>query len=423
VPDVDHLSAEFQSDLVRALLQDSSFLKQNRLYITAKLFKDETESEIVFHVIEFFDRYGSTPVLTSLVQFMTSRRYDPDDVIQMAKPYYEQPVYNIEFVSSTVRDFYKKNTLRNAILDSVELIHSGKYEDVLSKIQNTVRSFNADDSIGSLFFDNTKKVLDTIDRTENVIPTGIDAVDNLLFGGPRRGTLNVVITPPNKGKSTMLVNIGKYAAIAGYHVLHYTFELDEAVINRRYFQSMVRMSKQELKTKKRTAFDLICDIAERVTSDCIIVKQYPAYSITPNDIRRHLHSVKNSRGFFPDLVLWDYADLMNASEHYDERRHELARIYYELRNVASEFNVVGWTASQTNRTGAREEIITIEDLAECYEKAAAADVLMSVNQSLEERRGHPPTARVFLAKSRDDESHVPVEILTEWNRSWIGNID
>jgi replicative DNA helicase len=264
-------------------------------------------------------------------------------------------------------------------------------------------------------------VLDTIDRTEKVVPTGMASIDNMLFGGTTRGTLNVIITPPNKGKSTFLINIGKYAALSGFKVVHYTFELSEDVINRRYFMSMVRMSKAELKSMKRTAFDRISRIAEKVASDSIIVKEYPAYCTTAATIRSHLHSVKNTRGFFPDLLIFDYADLMQSEERYKERRHELSSIYYGLRNLAKEFDAVSWTATQTNRTGNQGELITINDLAECFEKAAASDVMLSINQSLDDRRMHVPIARVFFAKSRDDASNESVEVLTDWQRSWIGD--
>ena len=56
-------------------------------------------------------------------------------------------------------------------------------------------------------------------------------------------------------------------------------------------------------------------------------------------------------------------------------------------------------------------------------KAGIADVIISINQTMEEKRSRPQTARVFFAKNRDDESLVTREIMSDWSRAFIGNIN
>ncbi len=131
--------------------------------------------------------------------------------------------------------------------------------------------------------------------------------------------------------------------------------------------------------------------------------------------------MKNKHGFIPDLLLFDYADIMGSSKNYEQRRFEVEEIYYDLRNIAEEFNTANWTASQTNRGWSEKELTTMEDVDECYKKAAASDVMISSNQTLEEKKSHPQCARLFLTKNRDDESQVIIDILTDWSRAWIGN--
>jgi replicative DNA helicase len=186
--------------------------------------------------------------------------------------------------------------------------------------------------------------------------------------------------------------------------------------------SMVKMSKQEMKLKKKTAYDRILNVAEKMINHSLIVKKFPANSCNPNDIRRHLSFVKNKFGFIPDLMVFDYADIMKSNKLYEERRFEIESIYYDLRNIAEEYNSVNWTASQTTRNWKEKDIIEIEDVDECYKKAAASDVIVSLNQTLEERRSHPQTARLFVSKNRDDESQVEIQIKTDWSKAWIGNL-
>ena len=50
-------------------------------------------------------------------------------------------------------------------------------------------------------------------------------------------------------------------------------------------------------------------------------------------------------------------------------------------------------------------------------------MIISINQTLEEKRAREQTARLFFAKNRDDESLMTVEIKTDWKRAFIGNLE
>lgn len=415
------LSPEFQKSTLRLMLQDASFLKRYRGIIDTNLFKDETDSEIVGCVLSFYDKYGSTPSHKSFELYLERVGYDITDSEEYLEQVFTEKVPNASFVEDSLKEFIRTTRLHDAMREGVELLKNKQYDALVDKIKKAAVSVG-DGELGRNLLDDTRRVLDSLDIKEVFIPTGLSRLDEKMGGGAVRGTLNVVITPPNRGKSTTLVNFGKNALLRGYNVAHYSFELSDIVIERRYFMSMAKMSKNEMKAKKATAYDRICSAAQGVMDAHVTVKNYPAHAVTTSAIREHLSMMKDTKGFFPDVIVVDYADLLKATHSFDEKRHELAAIYYELRNIAIETNAVMWTASQTNRSGTDEELITDTDLAECYEKAGAADVLLSINQSLDEKRGRPQTARLFLIKNRDDESQVLIEIATDWARAWIGDL-
>ena len=66
----------------------------------------------------------------------------------------------------------------------------------------------------------------------------------------------------------------------------------------------------------------------------------------------------------PKGIVVDYADLLKTLSARREKREELESTYEELRSIMMEHNVVGWTASQTNRTGLQAEIITMQSIDE-----------------------------------------------------------
>jgi replicative DNA helicase len=416
------LSTEFQTELTKAILQDHSFLQTQRHLISIDLFKDDVEKVLIKNTLEFYDKYASTPSKNSLNSYLIKHSYNYDDVNKEIDNYYENKVTDIDYIKDYVCDFVKKNKLKDVILRCGKLLDSGNYDEIYDRVKEVVFGYDNNNEIGSMFIEEAKSVLKQIDSVESYIPTGFDEFDEIMSGGAARGTLNVIITPPNRGKSTFLINIGKNAVLTGHKVVHYSFELSNKICNRRYFMSMVRMSKSEMSKKKRTAYDKFLDITEKIINNSLIIKKFPANSATPNDIRRHLNLIRNKHGFIPDLLIFDYADIMGTSKEYVDKRHEIEAIYYELRNIAEEFNSVNWTASQTNRGWKEKEFITMEDVDECYKKAAACDVMMSLNQTLDEKNYSPQTARLFITKNRDDQSQVSMNVETDWVKSWIGNL-
>ena len=81
-----------------------------------------------------------------------------------------------------------------------------------------------------------------------------------------------------------------------------------------------------------------------------------------------------------DMIILDYGDLVRPSggNKNSEKRHELESIYEDLRALAQEFKCPVVTASQTNRKGLNEEVITMESISEAFNKCFVADFIFSV---------------------------------------------
>lgn len=410
---MDPLSPEFKSELVRAILQDHSFLPAHRKWVDENSFTDDTERTLVTAALQYFDRYKAAPNKFVIIDTL-SKKQDFDEVSEIVEPFYEKKAQNITYLADNLRDFQMKMRLKDALLGCMTHLKSGNYDAVLRDVRSAVQEFDDETGTGHLFFNNAKSVLEGLDRVEKYVPTGIPELDEKIGGGAMRKTLNVVLTPPNKGKTSTLINFGKYAVLGGFKVDHITTELSEEITTRRYIQSIVGMTKKELANKRRTAYSKILELAHKVARESLNIKRYRSYTCTVQNLESHFKQMKDLYGFFPDVCIVDYAALLKPGRQYDEKRHELSNIYASLRDVFFDNNVVGWTAHQTNREGNKGEVITINDLAEDFGIAAISDVIVSVNQDMEERRNGD--ARLFLAKNRDDDSLVSVNIRVDWTR-------
>ena len=64
-----------------------------------------------------------------------------------------------------------------------------------------------------------------------------------------------------------------------------------------------------------------------------------------------------------------------------------------------EYNCVGWTASQTNRTGLNQEIITMQAISEAFNKCFISDFIFSVSRTTDDKQSNG--GRIYIAKNRN----------------------
>jgi replicative DNA helicase len=116
---------------------------------------------------------------------------------------------------------------------------------------------------------------------------------------------------------------------------------------------------------------------------------------------------------------------MRTTSQRKEKREELESIYEELRAIMQEYNVVGWTASQTNRTGLESEIITMQSISEAFNKCFVADFIFSVSRTTEDKQTNG--GRIYIAKNRNgpdglvysifmDTSNVDIKVIDQYSR-------
>jgi replicative DNA helicase len=226
----------------------------------------------------------------------------------------------------------------------------------------------------------------------DAIPTGWDAIDVLTGGGLAGGELGVIIAPSGIGKSWALATIGANALKAGKKVVHYTLELNENYVGLRYDTIYTGIEPGKIPEHP----EMIKELVEKISGE-IIIKYYPARTITSHTIQAHIQQMA-SLGFKPDLVIVDYADLMSATAKTDARYQELGAVYEEIRGLAGELQIPIWTASQTQRSAIQDEVIQADKIAESYSKIMTADLVISISRKLEDKVHK--TGRAHIIKNR-----------------------
>ena len=393
----DRLWAEQMSEVINVDFFDLKYLKflADRYFKYHGKYKDFPTLQLLVSIIRDDLKTGNDTVLRDqIIEYLQRIRHNPD-------------MGDLEYVKEKALDFCKKQAFRGALEQAVDLIQTDKFDSVMD-LMRTALSVGTTPSIGHDLFEDMEARFVTVSR--HPVATGMEALDQkgILNGGLGRGEIGVVAAPTGVGKSHMLVNLGAAAVKRGKNVIHYTFELTENGTGLRYDSNLCMIPSNEITERSDEVRDAY---AEMEGLGRLIIKEYPTGAATVQTLRSHIEKL-SLKGFIPDLLVIDYADIMRSSRQYDSMRHELKKVYEDLRNLAMEKQIPIWTASQSNRESASSDIVGLENMSESYGKAQVADVVISISRKPTEKASG--LGRIFIAKNRAGRDGIlfPVKLNT-----------
>ena len=382
----------FQIKIITCLLKNKNFLQQVQDILDVSYFENESNQFLVSTINEYFIKYKTQPT-AEVMKVKISEISDEvlkKSVVSIIKDAYKYlQSEDLEFVMEQTLDFCKNKVLKNAIMESVELLQSGKYDAIKTKIDKAMTA-GAERNVGHEYVESVEDRYNQ--ATRHILPTGWDVIDNLMDGGLGKGELGVVVAPAGIGKSFLLINLGANVIKKGKNVLHYTLELNEAYVGLRYDSVITGIANQELKYN----IDSVKDTVEKITGN-LIIKYYPTKTAAISTIASHIERYR-ILGKEPDMIIVDYADLLRGSGGNKEYRLELGNIYEELRGLAGTMDVPVWTASQANRSALEEDVIDASKVAEAYSKVMTADFVMSLSRKVNDKISG--TGRWHIIKNR-----------------------
>ncbi len=413
---------QFQEKIFQCLITDSQWSSQMVEVMSPQFFDVRYLSYLSEKYFNYFQKYKCFPTLSLLVTIIREDLSEGNDTIlrdQIVEFLHRLKANpnpgDLQYVKDKSLDFCKRQAFRDALEKSVELIQTDKFESVIDLMKDAV-AVGMPNSIGHDFFEDFEARFVRARRC--VCPTGIPRLDekDILQGGLGRGEIGVVTANTGVGKSHWLVAMGANAMRVGKNVLHYTFELSEHAVGLRYDSNLCDIASNDVQDSKEK-------VTKRYADNHLgrlIIKEFPTGSASVITLRNHIEKL-SMKGFIPSLILVDYADVMRSTRSVDALRHELKLVYEELRNLAMEFNIPIWTASQANRDSAKSDIVGLENMSEAYGKAMVADVVISISRKPMEKADG--MGRLFVAKNRAGKDGLVFPIHIDTARSKIELVD
>ena len=381
----------FQIKALAILITDRDFLQQIADIVSPDYFDNDAGKWIIRKTLKYYNEYKTVPTMEVFKVELENLQQELQNVAVkdlLKQAYKASKATDLNYVKDAFLDFCKNQTLKGALMKSVDLLELGDYDDIRNLIDKALKA-GVERDIGHEYI---TEVEDRFrEEARSTIETPWPLINRLLCGGLGQGDLGMIAGGPGGGKSWALVALGAQAVKLGYTVIHYTLELSEKYVGRRYDACFTEVSVSEITHNKEI-------VKERLGAlrGGLYIREYPAGQATVNTIHAHLEKCIQ-QNIEPDLIIIDYADLLN-SKTSKEKRDKLDDIYTGLRGLATEMKIPIWTASQVNRSGAREEIIQGDRMAESYSKMMITDFAMSLSRNHEDKENG--TGRWHIMKNR-----------------------
>ena len=388
---INQYGSDFQIKVLSSLLTHKEFLTNIHDIISDEYFENQAQKWAIKEILKYYDKYHTTPSLEVLK--VELQKVD-NDVLQVSikeqlKLAYVTSDEDLEYVREEFTNFCKNQQLKKALMTSVDLLKAGDFDGIRTIVDNALKA-GQDKNLGHEY---NKNIEDRYRKNSRItIPTPWERINELLQGGLGNGDFGLIFGNPGGGKSWSLVALGGYAVRLGYNVVHYTLELGEDYVGRRYDSFFTKIPVTKINSFKEKVEETIHQLPGE-----LVIKEFPTGRATMSTIESHLGKCADM-GIKADLVIIDYVDLLSGRKKTRERKDEIDDIYSSAKGLARQLNVPIWSVSQVNRAGAQDKIIEGDKAAGSYDKMMISDFAMSLSRKKEDKVNG--TGRFHIMKNR-----------------------
>lgn len=407
-------SSSFQEKVVQALLTDKIWaFKFVDVFNIEECLEFNHLKLVAGRYVDYSKKYRSFPSNDLLIDILKEDlasdeklKFKVSDFLKKVMSH--QDVGDLHWIKDRAMTFCKQQTLKKALLKCVDVVKTDKYESTVEILKEALKAGAAEpppmDYMNDIDVRYSKNARVTI-------PTNILQLDDkkILNGGLGKKEIGIIAGITNSGKSHCLVHMGAEALKCGFNVFYYTLEMSKELLAIRFDSHLVGIPSLDLPDNLDILRKYLTDNKEFLGR--LHIQEYPALGASTNTIKMDIERRKDG-GLIPDLVIVDYAGIVRSTEKLELLRLEMQRVIQELRGLAKEYEVAVWTALQANRSGADADVIDLKNLAESFNQASDADVILGLNGN-----------SLYVAKNRAGLRQVKIPIKVDTSTSTIVEIE
>ena len=404
----EYLGQQFQLQLLNQIIVDRDFSTSIIDVIENSYFENKYFKILIQMIREYYQKYDHTPSFETLEQITKSelqQEVASKIVLDTLKKIKDVTIDGVSFVQEKALKFCKQQELQKVMGKAQKIIDGGEFEnyDTLEElVREALLVGNKDTSMLDVF-SNLDQVLQEDYR--HPIPMGIPGIDKLLKGGLAKGEIGVILAPTGVGKSTVLTKISNHAFNLGFNVLQVFFEDNPKVIQRKHFILWTKIHPDDLSDKKDEVMKKVIEIEESMPNK-LILKKLPSDTMTMLQIKNQIRKMV-ADGIKIDMIVLDYIDCVVPDKNLGDEWKSEGSVMRAFEAMCHEMNIVGWTATQGNRSSISSEVVTTDQMGGSIKKAQVGHVIISVAKTLQQKE--MKLATIAITKSRIGDDGVVFE--------------
>ena len=455
----EKLNTLSERDIIYQLIVSDKFCREIIPVLNPKLLEIVYVRTIAIWIKDYFEKFKEAPKKNMMKLYRAHVEEINDDSLQdniltfiekLDRDYEKIKVSNEDFAIQNAIKYLKVRSLKNFSEDIDSYINSGEIE----RAENCVTKFRKVEIAsgeGVSILDDSDIITSAFTEEQDKL-FAMSGAFGRLMGDIHREDFIAFLAPMKAGKTFSLIDVGIEALKNNLKVVMYSLEMSRTNMIKRvwkslsgqtiededieipYFEEDGEKWRIETKTVHKKASSIL-EVQKKQKSlkrlfrgGSFRIFAEPAYSMTVESLENKLDDLAYE-GFYPDVIIIDYADIMAPSEK-GEYRQQIDGIWKRLRALAQKRKAVVFTASQTNR-GAISREVEAEDVAEDVRKIAHVTSMVSISKTkyckehslaiysqLAIREGQPETRKVIatqcLALGRPVlESHWKDDVIFE----------
>lgn len=402
-----HYGKNFEDKIIQAFLGEESFAEQIIEVLNPDLFEKKYTAQIAKLLKYYYFKYDSVPTADILEALIQSELQKPSEVIvkkacfDFLEKIKTKPLNgDMEYVKENSLNYFKTQHIRSVLAEDIlPKINIANFDEILPLIQKALDK-GSDRTIGYEY--NEDDELRFREEVEDKVPTMWKFLNDILFGGWGAKRLTTFIGASGAGKSHLLVNAGAGALMAGKTVAHYTLELDEIDVARRYDACLTDIEINDVPKHKK---EVLAKLKMKLPSEAkLIIKEYPMRSASIQTIKSHISRLR-IKGIVPDIIVIDYGDLLKSVSQSAENRFNLREVWEQMKALAQELKIPVITATQTNRGGYAADVVTADQVSEDFSKIMTSDIIITAARNIEQKAAG--IGKMHIAKNRQGrDGHI-----------------
>lgn len=407
---------DFQRELLAILLQNADFYTRYDSIWSATYFDNALHKQIAQAFLTVRLLGSEHPARITLRQELV-KDYDhtaayPANVLTLLAEVdvlYELPLHNIKYSLEVVREWARNHAIVRAVETSINLIGSGKPEEIRALIDKAIEVGKDLDNQGITVNSETRcPSVVLLKARGSALPLGLNTLDLKMEGGIRPGEMLAVIGGPGSFKSGTLLHMGMAALMPtrGKKITYITLEMPEVQVYARYCYRITQLGKGFL-TGNKEEFDKKFEREISQYRGALHIKAFGSGTLELSALRSYLDHLEN-QGHITDLLIVDYPQIM-AKPVGIQDHISTGRLYAGVRAIATDRKIPVLVAAQTNRDAFKDpEKVTLQHISATMDIARHSDYVVALMQT--EKEHQCSKMRQKLIKNRNDASGVVVSI-------------